>query len=271
MRSRRRETLEETVVRGTRFRRWLVGALLASTAWLVVPSCKGGSDTLCTPGENIFCKCRGGAEGTKTCQPDGNSFDACVSDVGTCNEIPSSTSAVTSGGPATSSAGPTTSSGTGGGTSPIFTPCQNDTECATGECRNHYCTLDCGNYMDCKDDQGNIVGDCVRFAAATLQVCAPYCTTQSECTQFGAMSGCGGAKALDDPTITFAVCGDWGTELGPMPAGSFCSTDPDCNLGLTGKESICVFQKCTTGCYMQSDCPSNKLCSSGNGTPGTCN
>lgn len=249
--------------------RWLAGTILLFSAWLALPSCKGAPDTLCTPGENIFCKCRGGAEGTKTCQPDGNSFDACVSDVGTCNEVPTTTSNVTTGGTTTTSTGATSSSTGGGGTNPLFTACTSGSECKSGDCRNHYCTLDCGNYLDCVD--GNITGDCVRFAAGTIQICAPYCGTQSDCTQYGAMSACGGAKALDNPTITFAVCGDWGTDLGPMPTGSTCSTDPDCNLGLTGTETVCIFQQCEKGCFMQSDCPGNKLCSSGNGTPGTCN
>jgi hypothetical protein len=248
----------------------LAALLFIVATGAVGASCKSTADTLCTPGENLFCRCRGGGDGTKTCRADGKSFDVCVNDLGPCNEVPTtSVTTATSGGGATATGTQTGSTGTGGqGSSALFTPCKTNAECKSGDCRNHYCTLDCGNYLDCVD--GNITGDCVRFAAGTIQICAPYCTTQSDCAQYGATSACGGAKALDNPSITFAVCGDWGTDLGPMPPGSSCATDPDCNLGLTGMESICVLQKCATGCYLQSDCPNGKFCSSGNGAPGTC-
>ena len=249
--------------------RWLIGSLWLVCTWLAVVSCKGTPDTLCTPGENIFCKCRGGAEGTKTCQPDGQSFDSCVSDTGSCTEVPPPTSTTTSKG-ATSA---TTGTGAGGGAPgdlAIFSPCNDNSECKSGECKNHYCTLDCGNYKECVDESGTIVGDCVRFALGTIQICSPYCQAQADCSQFGPQSACGGAKALDDPSITFAVCGDWGSELGPIPLGASCNGDPSCTLGLTGYEEVCIFNQCAKGCFVQADCPTNKTCSSGGATPGTC-
>ena len=243
----------------------LLALLVASTAWLGATSCGDTADTLCTAGENIFCKCRGGDEGTKTCKADGQSFDECVTDDGPCTEVPSSTSSGT--GPGATSGG-ATSTGSGSTKQPLFSPCQTGDECETGECQNHYCTLDCGNYMDCVD--GDIQGDCVRFQHETIQVCAPYCTTQTDCTAFGTGSGCGGTTALDDPQFVFAVCGDWADELSPMPMGSQCMTDPDCNLGLLHTEEVCIFEQCETGCYVPDDCPVGESCSSDGSTPGTC-
>jgi cysteine-rich repeat protein len=48
-------------------------------------------DRICTPGDNVFCRCADQAPGTKKCQADGRSFDTCVtSDKGECvgGEIP---------------------------------------------------------------------------------------------------------------------------------------------------------------------------------------
>lgn len=90
----------------------LAGALASS-------SCSAPADTLCTPGENIFCKCPGGADGTKTCRADGQSFDPCVGDSGTC-ELTTSSSAGGAGGAggsavSTSTGTTTTSSASAGG------------------------------------------------------------------------------------------------------------------------------------------------------------
>jgi hypothetical protein len=43
---------------------------------------------VCDPGEEIFCRCRGGAAGTKQCLDDGESFGPCLQFSGECTEIP---------------------------------------------------------------------------------------------------------------------------------------------------------------------------------------
>lgn len=255
----------ETALKRIRMLRYTFLALFVVTlGWTSAVSCGGGDDTLCTPGENIFCKCRGGADGTKLCKQDGQSFEECVTEDGACTEIPETTS--NTSGPH----GATAASSTGSGTekSALFTPCENADECNSGKCENHYCTLDCGNYLDCVD--GDIHGDCVRFQHDTIQVCAPYCTAQGDCTGFGGESACGGATALDDPNFVFAVCGDWGDELHGMPLGTDCTGDPDCTLGLEHLEEVCIFQSCETGCFGPTDCPAGKTCSSDGSNPGTC-
>ena len=59
-------------------------------AIVVAVSCDSDpvQETLCVPGENIFCRCRGGAAGTKECLSDGNSFGPCEGYAGTCDELP---------------------------------------------------------------------------------------------------------------------------------------------------------------------------------------
>lgn len=82
---------------------------LALLAAAILPSCGSTPETLCTPGENLFCKCPGGADGTKTCRPDGQSFDPCIGDNGTCD--------AQSAGGAGGGGGATTTSGSGSSSS----------------------------------------------------------------------------------------------------------------------------------------------------------
>jgi hypothetical protein len=64
-------------------------------------------ETLCDPGTEIFCRCRGGDAGTKTCQPDGESFGPCGFADGECTEVPEPE--------------PTTTDGVGGYVDPVGT------------------------------------------------------------------------------------------------------------------------------------------------------
>lgn len=45
------------------------------------------AETLCIAGEEVFCKCPGGLEGTKTCLDDGASYGPCASPEGECAEL----------------------------------------------------------------------------------------------------------------------------------------------------------------------------------------
>lgn len=42
--------------------------------------------TRCTPGNNVFCYCTSGARGTRLCKEDGDSFEACTTGGGACEE-----------------------------------------------------------------------------------------------------------------------------------------------------------------------------------------
>ncbi len=52
------------------------------------PAQKAAPKPFCDPGTEIFCRCRGGAPGTKLCNTDGNSFGECRLEDGECTEIP---------------------------------------------------------------------------------------------------------------------------------------------------------------------------------------
>ncbi|MFO0614617.1 MAG: hypothetical protein U0414_18675 [Polyangiaceae bacterium] len=262
-------------------RRWtarifLLGALSIGVggASLAVSSCKGGQDTLCEPGKEIFCKCRGGFEGTQTCLPDGNSFGECTTPEGSCPAINmSSSSGATSG--ASSGSGST-------GDKLLYDACTDGSECASGIC-DGFCTLDCASYVECENKGGAVGGDCVRYEGGTKQRCAPYCANQEECTMYyAAPVACGGAKALDNPALSFAVCAPWSdSELDGMPVGTPCN-DTDgtvtwfgnsavqgkCGLGLA-IGNICLFEKCGHACYEDADCPVAP-CSSNGIAPGCC-
>jgi hypothetical protein len=67
---------------------------------------------ICTPGTEIFCRCRGGAPGTKLCNDEGAGFGECRLSDGECTEIPEVTSTEEA------SVGATTSVGSGGGAPP---------------------------------------------------------------------------------------------------------------------------------------------------------
>lgn len=231
--------------------RWLLGgALVLSTAFLFV-GCNEPVEQLCTPGDEIFCKCRGGDAGTKTCQADGNSFAECVTNEGSCPEISETTSTEPvllcipneevpcacdgSGDPGLKTCSSdgmawgdcTTSAGSCGtsttGDKLLYATCASGNECQTGVCDGGYCTRSCEEFTVCNDAANDIYGDCVAFDGGAKTQCAPYCIAQSDCAGFGAESQCGGAAALDDPTnIVFAVCANWGEDISGMPYGTPC-------------------------------------------------
>lgn len=68
------------------------------------------AQTICEPGTEIFCRCRGGAPGTKLCADDGNGFGECRLADGECTEIPPETTAEQTG----VGGGPATTVGAGG-------------------------------------------------------------------------------------------------------------------------------------------------------------
>jgi hypothetical protein len=72
-------------------KRLVLALLVGSAAALAFAAC-GSEETTggsaCDPGEEIFCRCRGGIEGTKTCQDDGQTFGECLTLDGACPEIP---------------------------------------------------------------------------------------------------------------------------------------------------------------------------------------
>jgi hypothetical protein len=50
-----------------------------------------GTPGFCDPGSEIFCRCKGGAPGTKTCNADGSLFTECHQADGTCPDVPEDT------------------------------------------------------------------------------------------------------------------------------------------------------------------------------------
>lgn len=261
-------------------RRWTVRILLvaaigaaASFGVAGATSCDGGQDTLCEPGKEIFCKCRGGFEGTQTCQPDGASFGECTTPEGECPAINMSSSAAGSTG-ASSGSGST-------GDKALYDACTDGSECASGLC-DGFCTVECATFEDCANDGGEVGGDCVRYEGGTKQRCAPYCKNQEECTMFYASPVvCGGAKALDDPSLAFGACAPWGADLDGLPQGTPCDevdgtvtllgqyvVDGKCGLGLA-LGNICAFNTCIHACYEDADCPMAD-CDSNGQTPGCC-
>lgn len=212
-----------------------------------------GEVTDCRPGQHFDCLCENGDPGTQTCDDAGESLGPCSTDDGPCGS------------------GNTVSTGPGGGgTSLLYDPCGSASECKSNTCEMGFCTLECGNYLDCVDEGGQ-QGECARFNGGSLQVCAPYCNIQSDCLDaYGEPSACGFGVAPDDPAYGFAVCGDWLDELVPLPEGLECGDDIDCSLGIPGAERVCSFQTCVVGCYDDLDCPGSDLCDSDGSTPGSC-
>lgn len=218
-------------------------ALLAAlaSACTTVPT----PQTLCAPGENIFCRCRGGDAGTKQCKGDGMSFEECVSDDGRCDEA----SGEPLGGDSTGKL--------------LFEPCEDDAECSTGLCAMGFCTRDCATYTECSDPAAEVYGDCV----ALLQLCVPYCETQTDCGLYGEPSGCGYTVATDAYAVV--VCADW-LDGPPLPLDGFlCATDDECHLGVEGAERVCQFDQCMTGCHAPADCSAGGSCLTST-QPGTC-
>ncbi|NUP07661.1 MAG: hypothetical protein HOW73_16560 [Polyangiaceae bacterium] len=233
--------------------RWLLGGVAAIAVGSLFVACGPAEETLCNPGDEVFCKCRGGFDGTKTCKADGNSFEECTTPEGACPEIPDSNS-TTSGptqicipneevpctcddttegtkicagdglsfGDCTTASGPCGTTTTGDKV--LYDACASGSECQTGVCDGGYCTRSCEDWTVCYDDANQLYGDCIVFDDGQKQQCAPYCTAQDQCAAFGELSLCGGAVALDDPQIGFAACADWGAEVSGMPYGTICDS-----------------------------------------------
>jgi len=278
---------------------------LASLGFTLLACGDSGEEGLCTPAEEIFCKCRGGVEdGTKTCNDDGNSFGPCISADGECEEIETSTSSgdpqncepdsvdpctcddgmtmgETTCEPDGSGFGPCLVDGSecaAAGTLGFFEVCSAANDCQSGIC-DGFCTRACADYTECQES-AEVFGDCVSFDGGSKK-CAPYCFAQEDCAAYGAESYCSG---VEDPTFIFAACGPWAAPSG-MPYGTLCDFDPptllvgdpqnpqtiggDCHLGLAGVQNVCVFGECSKACYENQDCP-NSDCSSDGSTPGCC-
>ncbi|MBI4700472.1 MAG: hypothetical protein HY744_04775 [Deltaproteobacteria bacterium] len=225
-------------------------------------------EEICPPGQVIFCRCPGGeGSGTKTCNEDGKGSGPCEP----CEGRPSSSSASSSTSASSSSSSSSSSSTSGGGGGqgnvPLYEPCEQDGECASGKCPMGYCTKDCAQVTDCELG----VAECVSFGGET--VCRPVCKTQEDCKKYGCAeesvcSACGYGKAVDDWGVK--ICADWGAELAFPPEGTECKEDWECNLGIEGAEHVCqAFGTCMVGCYEQKDCPKGKTCSS-QGAIGKC-
>jgi hypothetical protein len=249
-----------------------------------------GVETLCNPGDEVFCKCRGGFDGTKTCLEDGNSFGDCVTPDGPCPEIETSTSSGDAmlcepGEEKTCECADGMTEGTQtceedgesfgacmlngsecamAGTKGIYEACETGAECLSGTCEG-FCTKPCGNYMECAE--GMLFGDCVNYG--DRQLCAQYCLAQEDCAGYGYAADviCGGFIALDDPSFSAGACGRWGADAQGLAFGTVCDNDlgevfiggqwyvAQCDLGLTGKQNACIFGECSPGCIDDQDCP----------------
>ena len=298
--------------------RWLGLVGVLASAGVLFFACEGSSTsdsgTECNPGDEVFCKCRGGFEGTKTCLEDGASFGECTTPDGECPEIDgeggSTGSEVTpiclagsevectcdNGDMGTKQCNEDGSSfgdctvdgnacGSGTGDKLLYATCTDGGECVTGACAGGYCSRTCEIFTDCVDETNELYGDCVTIGG--VNQCAPYCLslTQAECLDaYGAPSACGGAVALDDPQIAFAVCADWGDELRGIPYGTLCDEGTgdillfgvdgqffqgECSLGAPGVQNYCFDGECTKVCYEDVDCPEMN-CSSNGSVVGCC-
>lgn len=231
-------------------------AMLVLVVGQAAVACSGAEQSaggLCQPGENIFCRCRGGDAGTKRCSEDGQSFEQCYAAWGACEEAL---------GPRAE--GSSSSGEVGGGGKVLFEPCGSDSECDSGLCRMGYCTQQCGKWQECSDQAAGIYGDCVQIEGAA-QHCVPYCGSQADCEGFGPASSCGYALAVD--AVAVSVCADWSGVSLP-PDGAACDDDWDCHLGWAGVERVCISGSCLGGCREMDDCPEGQSCSPGD--PGTC-
>jgi hypothetical protein len=212
---------------------------------------------LCTPGENIFCRCPGGDAGTKRCNDAGDGFNECEpcrprDGVGGGSDV----------GPSASS------SGAGGGESgrELLRPCLEGSECLSGTCENNYCTIECEKVSDCPFP----VSECVPWAGGTI--CMPVCTTATDCELYGAPpSVCGYSPAIDNWSVT--VCANWGGDHDLLPAGTDCPPldHETCNLGYLGRANVCTPEGvCDEGCFSEGDCGADEDCSSQGDDLGEC-
>lgn len=252
-------------------------AALVGLATLPTSGCDGETlpaGQLCQAGENIFCRCPGGAPGTKACVESGDAFGDCQP----CTDRPSTGPGQqgaggfglgpgaggfgASGGGGDGGAGP----GGGSGTAALLAPCAGDGECASGMCRFNFCTTTCGAVSECPYP----ASECVPFDA-TMTICMPSCQTASDCLPYEAPpSRCGFTSAVDNWDVT--VCAEWGSAHQLMPPGTDCLPfdHSACNLGYQQLETVCTEQGvCAKGCYVNNDCPMGQTCS-GQGSLGNC-
>jgi hypothetical protein len=246
---------------------------------------KGSSEvqpSLCTPGENIFCRCDGGDAGTKRCTESGQAFEACICDSGWgsssddddgSSSYNPGTGASTPEGGAGGAGGSDAPSGTGGGgtvTDPVaptlamFAACKVDGECISGSCQQGYCTTTCTTVSDCAWP----AAECVPNGGTT--VCMPRCESALGCGKYDS-SQCGHTRAIDNWHVK--VCANWADAHQLMPNGTDCLPydHKACNLGYQQRGSVCTEQGvCASGCYLDTDCPAGNTCS-GNGSLGKCN
>ncbi len=231
---------------------------LASGVALLLAGCENDSalaeGTVCEPSTTIYCRCPGGEPGEKRCTSDGQGFGSCEG----CSDRPDPT-----GG---SGAGGSVSTGSGGEGAPLYRPCEDGSQCASGFCSNGFCTLPCSKVSDCEFG----VAECVSFAGTTA--CMPVCASVTDCLVYGAPpSSCGFATAIDNWSVT--VCANWGAEQRLPPIGTDCAPfdHAACHLGYAGRARVCSENGvCTAGCFTSSDCPGGGSCSSDGATVGEC-
>lgn len=240
--------------------RWVLGAAATFGLAITFVACgDSGTEPECEPGLEVFCKCRGGVPGTKTCLDDGFSYGECATTEGPCPEIPDTTSSGPtmictpdeeqtcscdtgeegtklcssdglSFGDCTTASGPCGSTMTG--TKLLYETCAAGGECLTGVCEGGYCTRSCEDFTVCIDADNDIFnGDCIVLEGGAKQLCAPYCIEQGECAVFGVDSVCGGALTLDEPEpgihYSFAACANWGEDVIGLPYGTLCDENGD--------------------------------------------
>jgi hypothetical protein len=212
-------------------------------------------ETLCDPGTEIFCRCKGGDPGTKTCDSAGQAFAEC----GPCEPRDEPVGA---GG----SPGTTTTGGNEGGGAPLMRACAGPEECESGLCEFGYCTINCTKVSDCDSP----AAECVPFAGKT--VCMPSCETAVDCETYGAPpSGCGYAPAIDNWDVT--VCSNWEAQHALVPDGTDCAplSHVECNLGYLGRSKVCSAEGvCATGCFTDADCTTDQECDGSGSALGQC-
>lgn len=88
--------------------------LISLPGLMLAPSCSDGAGGgLCEAGAPVFCRCRGGAAGTKYCNDAGTDYSACENNLGECTEIVEVTDDDASG-PGPSAGGGPSGPGAGG-------------------------------------------------------------------------------------------------------------------------------------------------------------
>jgi hypothetical protein len=211
-------------------RRILWALLLVGGAGVLAASCGDGETadgTTCTPGEEIFCRCKGGGDATKTCLDDGESFGECGTVDGPC---PDGEEDDDDGDDDDDSDGET-----------FCTPFE-ETACTCGD--------GSAGLQEC-DDEGASFGECTAAGVP----CGGGATTTA--TASSSSSGGGGT------TLLFEPCGGDGECVSGSCAMGFCTQEcgnlNDC-IDDGGVQGECVrfeggaLQICAPYCEVQGDC-----------------